>query len=46
MLTVIPSGANLHYWGVSGCTGLINNGDAATLSAAYTLSPPPSITSP
>lgn len=45
-LTVLPSGGNLQFSSVAGCTGVFNNGDPATLSASYTLSPAPIITSP
>jgi hypothetical protein len=37
--TLTISGGNLHAWGVSGCLGLINNGDAASYSAAYVVTP-------
>jgi hypothetical protein len=45
-LRIRPAGGNLHWYQVSGCFGLINNGDLATLSASYGLSPPQMITSP
>jgi hypothetical protein len=38
------SGGTLHIWNVSGCFGLINNGDAATFTAAYTVAPAEAIT--
>ncbi|QMU71056.1 hypothetical protein [Streptacidiphilus sp. P02-A3a] len=44
--TLSISGGNLHAWGVSGCLGLINNGDAATYTAAYVVTPALTITSP
>ena len=37
---------NLHAYDISGCAGLIASGDAITLSASYTISPPQQITSP
>ncbi|WP_034086892.1 hypothetical protein [Streptacidiphilus albus] len=37
--TLAISGGNLHAYGVSGCLGLINTGDAATYSASYVVSP-------
>jgi len=45
-LTIHAAGGNLHWFHVSGCAGLLEDGDAATLSAAYALSPPQMITSP
>jgi hypothetical protein len=45
-LKTVPAGGTLHWFHVSGCAGLVRNGDPATLSAAYTLSPPQTITSP
>ena len=39
-------GGNLHWYHVHGCAGIIRNGDAATLSASYTISPQQVITSP
>jgi len=38
--------SNLHAYGVTGCTGVINNGDPITFSGAYLLSPAQTITSP
>jgi hypothetical protein len=40
------SGGNLHIWNVSGCLGLINNGDPSSIAASYTISPPQTVTSP
>ncbi|ROO86781.1 hypothetical protein EDD29_4361 [Actinocorallia herbida] len=40
------SGGNLHVWNVSGCFGLLHNGDAVTYTANYTLAPTLTITSP
>lgn len=45
-LTIHPAGGNLHWYHVHGCAGLVGNGDPATLSAAYAISPPQTITSP
>ena len=45
-MTIHPAGGNLHWYHVSGCAGLVANGHPATLSAAYGLSPPQTITSP
>jgi hypothetical protein len=46
MLKVLPAGGNLHWWHVSGCAHLVGSGDPATLSAAFAVSPPQTITSP
>ncbi|GAB2825705.1 hypothetical protein GCM10022221_24750 [Actinocorallia aurea] len=40
------SGGNLHLWNVSGCFGLLHNGDAVSYTATYTISPALTITSP
>jgi hypothetical protein len=45
-LKILPAGGTLHWYHVSGCAALVRNGDPATLSAAYTISPPQMITSP
>jgi hypothetical protein len=45
-LTVLPAGGNLHVFGVSGCLGLINNGDGSAFTAAYAITPTTTITSP
>lgn len=45
-LKVLAAGGNLHVYKVSGCGGLISNGDAGTVSGTYTLSPIQKITSP
>ena len=45
-LTIHTAGGNLHWYHVSGCAGLLGDGDPATLSAAYTVSPKQEITSP
>jgi hypothetical protein len=46
VLTLLASGGNLHSWGVTGCFGLINNGDAQQASGSVTVSPGQTITSP
>jgi hypothetical protein len=43
---ILTTGSNLHWNHVHQCAGIINNGDAATISASYTISPPQVITSP
>jgi len=45
-LTIHTAGGNLHWYHVSGCAGLLGDGDPATLSAAYAVSPKQEITSP
>jgi hypothetical protein len=45
-LTIRPSGSNLHWYHDTGCAGLFNNGDPATLGATYTVRPKQDITSP
>ncbi len=45
-LKILPTGGNLHFWDVSGCSGLLNSGDPATFSGAYTITPRQVITSP
>jgi hypothetical protein len=45
-LTVLATSGNLHFYDVSGCLGLFNDGDRATLGATYTVSPRQAITSP
>ena len=46
-LTVLTSGGNLQFYdGTSGCLGLVNSGDPATLSVTYTVTPEQAITSP
>ena len=44
-LKLLPSG-NLHSFAVSGCFGLVNNGDAQKASGTETVSPKQTITSP
>ena len=46
ILKILPTGGNLHRYHVHNCAGIIRNGDAATLSASYTISPRQAITSP
>jgi len=43
-LKVKTTGGNLHIYDVSGCAGLIADGDATTFSATYTVSPIQTIT--
>jgi len=38
-LTLLGSGGNLHDWAVSGCLGLINNGDPEHASGVTTITP-------
>ena len=45
-LAILRGGGNLHWFHVSGCAGLLGDGDPATLSAAYAVSPKQEITSP
>jgi hypothetical protein len=46
-LKVRAAGGNLHVYDVGpGCLGLVRDGDAATLSATYTVTPEQAITSP
>jgi hypothetical protein len=45
-LKFLSTGGKLHWYHVHHCAGIINNGDAATISASYTISPPQVITSP
>lgn len=44
--TLSVTGGDLHLWNVSGCLGLLNNGDAVSYTANYVLSPGLTITSP
>ena len=46
ILKILPTGGNLHWYHVHNCAGIIRNGDAATVSASYTISPRQAITSP
>lgn len=45
-LTSLTTGGNLHFYDISGCAGLFNNGDPATLRATFAVSPRQTITSP
>lgn len=45
-LKVLTTGGNLHFRNVNGCAGLVRNGDPATLSATFAVSPRQAITSP
>lgn len=45
-LSVLATGGNLHVWGVVGCAGLINTGDATQFTGVYTVTPSQKITSP
>jgi hypothetical protein len=45
-LTVLTAGSGLHFFAVHGCFGLINDGDLATISATFVVSPEQAITSP
>jgi hypothetical protein len=43
-IQVLTAGGNLHLYDVSGCTGLLNDGDPVTFSASYAISPTQTIT--
>ena len=45
-LKILAAGGDLHWYHVKGCAGLVADADSATLTTAYTLSPPQFITSP
>lgn len=45
-LRIRTTGGNLHFYKVSGCAGIINTGDSASIGATYTMSPAQAITSP
>jgi hypothetical protein len=45
-LKVLAGGGTLHVFNVSGCFGLINNGDATQFTGTYTVTPAQTITSP
>jgi hypothetical protein len=45
-LTALTTSGNLHFYDVSGCLGLFNDGDRAALGATFTVSPKQAITSP
>jgi hypothetical protein len=46
ILKILPTGGDLHWYHVHSCAGIIRNGDAATISASYAISPRQVITSP
>jgi hypothetical protein len=43
---VLTTGGNLHFYDDTGCLGIFDSGDPATLSATYTVTPKQAITSP
>jgi hypothetical protein len=45
-LKILPTGGTLHIWNVSGCFGLLTNGDASSFVGTYTITPKQTITSP
>lgn len=45
-IKLLGSGGNLHSWAVSGCFGLVNNGDVQQASGSGTVTPKQTITSP
>jgi hypothetical protein len=45
-LALLTSGSNLTLYNISGCAGLINNGDQVTVSATYKIAPKQKIISP
>ena len=45
-LKILLHGGTLHWYHVRGCAGLVHNGDTATLSATFAVSPQQDITSP
>jgi hypothetical protein len=46
VLKLLPTGGNLHSWGVSGCFGLVKNGDPQDASGSLKVSPKQKISSP
>jgi hypothetical protein len=42
----LTTGGNLHFYNVRGCAGLLRNGDKATVSGTFPVSPKQVITSP
>jgi hypothetical protein len=46
VLKLLGTGGNLHAWGVSGCFGLVKNGDSEVASGSLKMSPKQKITSP
>jgi hypothetical protein len=45
-LKFLATGSNLHFWHVKNCAPLLNNGDPATFSGTYSVTPRQVITSP
>jgi hypothetical protein len=45
-LKILKGAGDLHWYHVQDCAGIVRNGDAATLSASYTIFPRQVITSP
>jgi hypothetical protein len=45
-LKFLAAGGYLHFWHVKNCAPLLNNGDPATFSGTYTVTPRQVITSP
>jgi hypothetical protein len=45
-LKFLSTAGNLHWYHVHRCIGIVNNGDAATITASYAISPRQVITSP
>ena len=45
-LKILATGGNLHVYDVSGCFGLVNNGDAGSITSTSTVTPAQTITSP
>ena len=45
-LTLLTTGSDLHWYNVTGCLGIFNDGDGAALGAIFTVSPKQAITSP
>jgi hypothetical protein len=45
-LKVLTTGSTLHIFNVSGCFGLVRNGDGATFAGTYSITPPQTVTSP
>jgi hypothetical protein len=43
-ITLLPTTSNMHFWDVSGCLGLLNDGDSAALTGTLTSSPTQTIT--
>ena len=45
-LKVLTTGSTLHIYNVSGCFGFVKNGDSATFTGSYKITPTTTITSP